>query len=238
MKKISNLIKITLMLFGALYIIQYTSFLGYIQFWFGEDNTLSFDPSVQGIEIEEIIKNAQKDWQDPKYKAANTAQYADYMTDEEKQVIYYLNLARMNPQLFAKTFVEPYKGVKFGGYLVGSPYKASLLQEMSTLRPRKPLKPNRAMWEFALCHATNSGKKGITGHDREASGCPRGNFGECCSYGEQKALAIILSLLIDHDVPSLGHRILCFSPEFTSVGVSIQPHKGKYIQNAVLDFSR
>ena len=55
---------------------------------------------------------------------------------------------------------------------------------------------------------------------------------------EKGGLEIILSLLIDHDVPSLGHREICLSPEFKSVGVSVQPHNSKYNQNAVLDFAR
>ncbi len=240
MKKIINYARLALIFLGLLYIIQNTSLLSYLGRWFivnqVDDNPSVFDLSPQGNEIEEIIRKAQPEWEDIKYQEANTAQYADYMTKEEKDVIYYLNLARMNPPLFAKTFVEPYQGKKFGNKMVGSPYKASLLREMKNLSPRNPLKPNRAMWELALCHAVNSGKKGILGHDRNLSGCPKGNFGECCDYGENEALAVVLSLLIDHDVPSLGHRELCFSPKFTSVGVSIKPHNSEYKQNAVLDF--
>jgi uncharacterized protein YkwD len=35
---------------------------------------------------------------------------------------------------------------------------------------------------------------------------------------------IVLQLLIDHDVPSLGHRINCLNKAYTKVGVSVQKH--------------
>jgi hypothetical protein len=46
---------------------------------------------------------------------------------------------------------------------------------------------------------------------------------------------IVLQLLIDHDVPSLGHRIICLSSAYSVVGVSIQYHS-RYGKCAVLDF--
>jgi uncharacterized protein YkwD len=45
---------------------------------------------------------------------------------------------------------------------------------------------------------------------------------------------IILQLLIDDDVPSLGHRINCLNKEYTKIGVSVQPHK-KWDTCAVID---
>ena len=43
------------------------------------------------------------DWNDIKYLACNTAATARYLTEEEKKTIYILNMARMNPVLFANT---------------------------------------------------------------------------------------------------------------------------------------
>ena len=48
------------------------------------------------------------------------------------------------------------------------------------------------------------------------------------------ALSILMALLIDQNVSSLGHRFLCLS-EYGRLGVSIQPHTG-YGYNAVLYF--
>jgi len=49
-------------------------------------------------------------------------------------------------------------------------------------------------------------------------------------------LEIVLELMIDEDVPSLGHRLVMFT-NYTKIGISIQPHK-KYEWNTVLDFGR
>ncbi len=102
------------------------------------------------------------------------------------------------------------------------------------------LHPSYAMWDAAECHATNSGFKGYVGHDREMSECNtipgNGGYGECCSYGMEEALHIVMQLLIDEDVPSLGHRRICFNPDYALLGVSIQKHS-IYGVNAVLDFT-
>ena len=45
------------------------------------------------------------EWNEPAYLAANSAQNEDYLTDKEKKVYYYLNLVRMNPKLFADTYL-------------------------------------------------------------------------------------------------------------------------------------
>jgi uncharacterized protein YkwD len=60
-------------------------------------------------------------------------------------------------------------------------------------------------------------------------------MGECCYYGVEDAFDIIVDLLIDQGVSSLGHRKICLSPSYTELGVSIQPHK-TYSSNTVLDF--
>ena len=58
--------------------------------------------------------------------------------------------------------------------------------------------------------------------------------GECCDYGHNNALDIIMSLLIDEGISSLGHRNICLS-SYSKIGVAIQPHK-LYGYNAVMDF--
>ncbi|MCX6303748.1 MAG: hypothetical protein NT040_02155 [Bacteroidetes bacterium] len=164
-------------------------------------------------------------WNDKKYLAANAARDADYLTPEEKKVYFYLNLARMNPGLFANTYLDYLK--KSTNY-----YDSSLYRELLRMNPLPVLKPDRALFESARCHATDSGERGYTGHER---GKCKGFFmGECCHYGNSDALDIVVKLLIDRNVPSLGHRQICFG-DYTELGVSIQPH-ATYGKNAVLDF--
>jgi len=164
-------------------------------------------------------------WSNPRYLAANSAKNEDYLTDKEKEIYYYLNLVRMNPRLFANTYLL---------YLKNSTdyYERSLYSELQHLKPRPILKPNRRLYESALCHASESGTRGYTGHDRLK--CSKYFRGECCYYGQSDALTIITNLLVDRSVESLGHRKTCLG-NFTELGVSIQPHK-THRETTVLDF--
>ena len=53
------------------------------------------------------------------------------------------------------------------------------------------------------------------------------------TLGEMEPLEIVLSLLIDEGVPSLGHRKILLG-NYSQIGLSIKPHK-KYETNTVID---
>ncbi|MFP4042094.1 MAG: hypothetical protein ACLFT6_04955 [Bacteroidales bacterium] len=57
-------------------------------------------------------------WNNPVYRMANTAKDEEYLTEDEKMVFYFLNLARMNPQLFRKTFLETRLRIRYHGDLL------------------------------------------------------------------------------------------------------------------------
>ena len=168
-------------------------------------------------------------WNDAKYLKCNTATKARYLTPAEKEVIYVLNLVRMDPALFANTVLPKYP-------VTHSPYYESLLVKLRTIKPLGALASDSLCFVGAKCHAVNSGIEGYVGHERGTQECRDKWYfnGECCDYGHDKALDIVLSLLIDDGVPSLGHRNICLS-KYVKLGVSIQPHK-LYRYNAVLDF--
>ena len=157
---------------------------------------------------------------------ANTAGNETYLSEREKQVYYYLNLVRLAPRLFAETYLSNCKTSK-------DPYESGLYSELLKLKTLPLLKPNQKLFESAKCHAIESGEKGYVGHDRFK--CIKYFMGECCQYGVSEALDIVIDLLVDQGVSSLGHRRICLSPGYTELGVSIQPHKS-YGVNAVLDF--
>jgi len=164
-------------------------------------------------------------WSDPRYLEANSAQNEDYLTIEEKKLYYWLNLVRMNPKLFAETYLSHLRNSQDAD-------ESSLFLELQKQTPLPVLKPNRKLYESAKCHATESGESGYVGHERNK--CTQYFRGECCQYGLSSAFEIITRLLIDKGVPSLGHRRICLGG-YTELGVSIQPHKS-YGVNTVLDF--
>ncbi len=175
-------------------------------------------------------------WNSEKYEDANTARNAIYMTETERQVIHILNLVRMNPSLFERTVVKQYPDYKRNTKMKQSGYYKSLSVTLAGMNALPILTPDKSCFESAKCHAESSGLKAYVGHDRLNEACKRtvSYNGECISYGYNDALDIVMALLIDENVPSLGHRIN-FLGNFKSVGVSIQPHK-TYRYNAVIDF--
>lgn len=165
----------------------------------------------------------------------HTALMEAYLGEEEKMVFYYLNLARTQPRYFADSVLKTYTGARGhdNSWLKSSPYVASLYQHLVTMKPLAPLQPDRALFTSAACFAEAAGRKGITGHERKGTDCTL-RYAECCSYGMESALDIVLQLLIDKGIENLAHRQICLGP-YTRMGIAIRPHKD-YRQNAVLNF--
>jgi hypothetical protein len=156
-----------------------------------------------------------------------------FATRNEKDAYHYLNYARTNPREFCEKFVIPY-------WDKNNNYHNSLVKTMMKMEPVNPVFPDFQCYQSAWCHALRSGKTGYVGHARNkdpqtGSKCNSYFMGECCAYGSSDGLGIILMLLIDEGVPSLGHRKACLSSGFRTVGIAIQPHSS-YRHNCVLDF--
>ncbi len=184
------------------------------------------------IAVQFSIANAQS-WTTAQIEKANTAKDIEYLTATEKECILYINLCRLYPKDFVKIEVVHYYGTeKYGDYVKNSSYRQSLIQLLSFMQPVDALYFDSEAYKNAKCFAIEQGKAGTTGHTRIA--CKDGNYAECCSYGMDTGKDIVLQLLIDHDVPSLGHRINCLNKGYTKIGVSVQKHI-KWDTCAVID---
>ena len=159
------------------------------------------------------------------------------MSSEEKLVLYVLNLARINPSLFMETVIKSYPGYSGNNNLTKSRFFKSLIADMGKLKPLPLLVPDEKCFKSADCHAQSAGRLSYVGHVRQTNDCKKTESyrAECCSYGFSKAVDIIVTLLIDEEVPSLAHRNIMFTP-YKRAAVSIQPHK-KYQTNTVIDFA-
>ena len=176
-------------------------------------------------------------WSGKQYNAYNTGATAEYLSEEEKNVLWVLNLARAFPQQFLRTVVlNPMNKVYYVRPEKRNNYFNTLIATMKTMKPIKtPLTPDSLAFISARCHAIQTGISGQIGHDRASSGCSREFQGECCDYGNDNAVNVLLNLLIDDDYPGVGHRVICLSNAFTKIGVAMQPHK-VYRINTVMDF--
>ncbi len=181
---------------------------------------------------------AQKGWDKETLEKANTAKDIGYLTEEEKQVIFYTNLLRLDPLLFRNTFVKHYidsTGSK-------SKYAKSLLKTLETQPSLPVLKPSERLYKIAKEHAITFGKQGKTGHGNlkkrfqsYLNDC-KCAIAENCYYGNVSALDMVIGLLIDENVSNLGHRKNLLNAAFTNTGVCISPHK-TYKRSCVADYS-
>jgi uncharacterized protein YkwD len=171
-------------------------------------------------------------WTEQEFEAANTARDIQSLTDEEKEVIRYINLARLYPKKFAVLEIESHKD-DYSNSQVS--YVNSLLNTLKNKKAVDALIFDESMYQLAKCFAIESGQSGYVGHGRKS--CKKGYDAECCSYGTYDYIGryVAIQLLIDEGVPSLGHRKACLDKSMEKVGLNIQPH-ASYDYCCVLDF--
>ena len=169
---------------------------------------------------------------------ANTAKDASYLTQAEKDVILYCNLARLD----GPTFINQYLGKLKGS---SNSYEKSLLEDLATIKNLPMLKPNSKLAKAAKYHVDDIGPKGLVQHESsDGTNCGNrvrkyykgGYIGENIDFGPSAAMDIVLDLLIDQDVESLGHRKNILNLNFTRIGVSIGAHK-EYRNSCVQDLA-
>ena len=177
------------------------------------------------------------EWNKSGYLECNTAKNTAYFSQDEKELLWILNMAHSNPPLFAKTVVKNYPDSTGNNRLKNTAEYKSLLATLEKIKKLPMLYPDSLGWISAKCHALSSGITGYVGNDRQGNTCMGKIFfnAECCDYGNKDPLDIIMNLLIDEGVESLGHREILLSDEYHKAGLSIQPHK-IYHYNAVIDF--
>jgi hypothetical protein len=196
--------------------------------------SIYFKPlSAQQDSTRAVPKNSPAT-QDELLRMALTATVAKYLTETEQDIIHIINIMRLDPRAFIERVVKSYPELVDEPEMRNSSYYKSLLQDLAAASPMQPLKPNEPLFRSARCHATESGKTGYVGHDRSQTckGLPTYG-GECCQYGTDKALGVVMQLLIDEGIESLGHRKILMG-DYTLIGVAMRPHIA-YRVNTVLD---
>lgn len=182
------------------------------------------------------------EWDRRIIEEANTASNENYLSEEEKKVIFYTNLVRLDPKLFEKTYLANYlDSAKFRD----SKWIFSLKKELKEAKPSEPLTPQKDLYEVAKAHAIDMGKSGKIGHV-SSNGTYfskriemlKKNYDfiyENCQYGYKDALSIVIDLLIDEGIQDFGHRKAILNPALKFTGASIQPHR-RYRFNCVIDY--
>lgn len=199
---------------------------------------LLFTVDLEAQLVSDLPKNTAypfQKWTQAEFDEANTAKSDNYLTEQEKLVIFYSNLARINGKLFADTYVKQYTAD-----MENTAYIKSLFEDLNKQPKTAPLKSSKELFEIAKGHAVTSGKTGHVGHNEFSARYKNAlkkywGVAENCSYGHDDAFLIIIQLLIDEGVSSLGHRKSILSAAYEFVGTSIQPHT-EYDYNCVMSF--
>ncbi len=188
----------------------------------------------------------------------NTAKDADYLTDEEKNLVLAMNLIRHDPPKYAQMYVYP-RFQYFDGTLFRFPGQ-------TPLRTREGIEAVRELYlEFketeslplfypskGLCKASEdharymkstgeASHKGMGGMSERASrhGDWVGSIAENLHWGATNAHEAIMSLMIDDGVKNRGHRKNMLIKSYTKVGVAIEEHprlRISYVINYANDF--
>jgi len=172
-----------------------------------------------------------QEWNKKEISKADKARNISYLTENEKDVILYLNLARMYPKKFASIEVANWDRPSEWASLPNDIYKNSLLQTLNQINSLNPIYPDKDQYTTAACLAKEQSLSGEIGHHRKK--CKDNSGAENCSYGMYKGRDVVIQLLIDHDVPSLGHR-KSFLANYSKIGVAQNTHP-KYKYSTVID---
>jgi len=177
-------------------------------------------------------------WTAAEVAAADLARGETAWTVEEKNALLHVNLVRLYPKKYWSIEVEPWNPAE--EYQRDDAQElASLKRTLLSMAPVAALLPSAALRDEAECLAKLQARTGAIGHER-GSRCPRAPqrmWAENCSYGYSGGRDVIISLLIDEDVPSLGHRENCLNPGLKRCGIYQGDH-ARYERMAVMDFAQ
>ena len=190
--------------------------------------------------------SSNESWTEAELEKANTAKDVKYLTEEEKKTIMLVNLARMDGKRYLQTYFQEYNNTPYDKMAsASSAYMRSLKSDLDKVKNLPMLFPDEGLAKSSKYHAKDSGINGIVGHTSSngtsfSKRLPKyvkgwNRLAENCSYGYKDAVSIVGQLLLDEDVPSLGHRKSIINVELEFIGVSIAPHI-QYRVNCVMDF--
>jgi uncharacterized protein YkwD len=189
----------------------------------------------------ETVKLLLKKWDLNQVEQAKALSDVGYFSQEEKNVLFYLNLLRINPRKFHDTFFLYFKDSLGAEEKFIRSAAADLLKAV----PLQPVKPHLLLFDEARKHATQMGASGKTGH-KDVYGTPYVQrvhhltkkfikVQENCQYGYSQGLFIIMDLLIDNEINDLSHRKSLLNENIRYAGISIQKHR-TFKVNTVIEF--
>jgi len=178
-----------------------------------------------------------------------------YLSPAEREVLNELNLARTDPKQYAEFLSE--MRPHFNGNHLERPGEVILVTQegvaavdeaISFLRSTEALSALRSSRGLSLAARSHvkdqqNGAMGHTGSDSSQPWDRMNRYGtwqdkvaENIAYGGYSARGVIIQLIVDDGVPSRGHRVNMFNPEYRFVGVGCGAH-ARLGDMCVMDFA-
>jgi hypothetical protein len=202
-----------------------------------------FDSFAQKAERRALTEDS---WTTEELAMANTAKDVTYLTEEEKKIVFYMNLVRIDGLRFFDTYFQDFIDVhnrqmqKYSNYndlkiSKNDKYYRGLEIDLKYVRNIGLLYPDEALSLVSKQHGRDMSKHNIAGHnsydgrtmvDRISKVYSERAMAENLAFGFSKGLDNVSMLLLDKGVPDVGHRknILNSTLGLNIVGVSIQSH--------------
>ncbi len=154
-----------------------------------------------------------------------------------QRILAEINLARTQPQVYARIVARSASGSRAGGEAV---------RFLERVAPLPPLEYSDGLSHAALGHVLDQGSAGGIGHTgRDGShsfdrisryGQWQGAVGENIDYGHRDARAIVVRLIVDEGVAGRKHRANIFHKTYRVAGIAAGPH-ARYGAMCVMDFA-
>ena len=178
-----------------------------------DNNNSGGNISVPGFSDAEIAK-------------ANTAADIKSLSQMEKDIILYCNLARLDGTKFWAAYSKQIKG--------SAAYVSSLETDLKAVKDRAMLVPEKSLMEASAAHANDMSANNFfshtssdgTGFSTRVRSYYGGNaIAENISAGVDNALGVVLQLLLDDNTESLGHRKNILGAQYVAIGVKTATHQ-------------
>lgn len=148
-------------------------------------------------------------------------------TASEKQILDYINHVRTSPKSFLNEVAIPYIEEN---NLSRNSYAKSLIRDLKKIDSKDSLHFDSSLQKMAKDFAQEAGRKGWTGHVRVDKRFEKyaehvDITAENLQFGYNEARDIVMDLLIDIDIPNLGHRKNILDSDFSIVGIATDTHR-------------
>jgi hypothetical protein len=192
--------------------------------------TVDLEPSSitneRHSEYDHVAVSESQTWSTVEIKSADLARNLTGWSSVEKDVVMHVNLVRLYPRKYLSIVVLPWEmPERYRALDKSTSYYRGLVTELSRVQPMRAVVPSERLKVSADCFAKAQGERGTTGHNRWSTGCPDLNTAENCQYGMDSGEDIVMRLLIDEGVTSLGHRKNLLNAEYKKIGVGHAAHK-------------